>query len=102
MEVQELSKQLSGKTIVESLKELVHIFPGKVVFSTSFGIEDQVITYYIFRNEIPIDVITLDTGRLFPETYRVFTETHRKYRKNIKTFFPDREAVEKIPEKLCV
>ena len=96
MELKELSSRLSGKTIIESLRELAYIFPGKTVFSTSFGIEDQVITHFIFKNEIPIEVITLDTGRLFPETYKVFAETTRKYRKNIKVFFPDREAVEKM------
>lgn len=96
MQLKELSKQLSGKTIIESLRELAYIYPGEVVFSTSFGIEDQVITHLIFKNEIPIEVITLDTGRLFPETYKVFTETTRKYRKNIKVYFPDREAVERM------
>jgi phosphoadenosine phosphosulfate reductase len=96
MELKELSNQLNGKSITESLRELAYIYPGKVVFSTSFGIEDQVITHFIFKNEIPIEIITLDTGRLFPETYKVFAETTRKYRKNIKVYFPDKEAVEKM------
>jgi len=96
MELKELSSRLSGKTIIESLRELAYIYPGKAVFSTSFGIEDQVITHFIFKNEIPIEVITLDTGRLFPETYKVFAETTRKYRKNIKVYFPDTEAVERM------
>jgi len=87
---------LTGKTIPESLKILVSIFPGRVLFTTSFGIEDQVITHIIFENDIPVEVSTLDTGRLFPETYRVFNETIKKYRKKIRVWFPDHEGVEKM------
>jgi phosphoadenosine phosphosulfate reductase len=96
MELQELSKRLSGKTIAESLRELVSEYPGKVIFTTSFGIEDQVITHIIFTNDIPVDVVTLDTGRLFPETYKVFAETVLKYRKQIGVYFPDPSGVEKM------
>jgi phosphoadenosine phosphosulfate reductase len=94
--LKELSSRLTGKTIVESLNELVYIFPGKVVFTTSFGIEDQIITNFICKNDIPIDVVTLDTGRLFPETYKLFSETIIKYNKRINVFFPDHEDVEKM------
>ena len=38
----------------------------------------------IFTNDIPVEIATLDTGRLFPETYKVFSETIKKYQKNIK------------------
>jgi phosphoadenosine phosphosulfate reductase len=67
-----------------------------VVFTTSFGIEDQVLTDIIFTNDIQIEIITLDTGRLFPETYKVFADTLKKYGKEIKVFFPDNESVEKM------
>jgi phosphoadenosine phosphosulfate reductase len=96
MELKELGKRLSGVSITDNLKELVSIFGDKVIFTTSFGLEDQVITNYIFKNNIPIDVVTLDTGRLFPETYRVFADTMIKYRKKIIVYFPDNEGVEKI------
>jgi phosphoadenosine phosphosulfate reductase len=67
-----------------------------VVFTTSFGIEVQVLTDIIFTNDIQIEIITLDTGRLFPETYKVFADTLKKYGKEIKVFFPDNESVEKM------
>jgi phosphoadenosine phosphosulfate reductase len=92
----ELSSILNGKTISDSLKILVSHFPGKVLFSTSFGIEDQVLTHIIFRNNIEIEVATLDTGRLFPETYRVFSETILKYNKKIRIYFPDYKDVEEM------
>jgi phosphoadenosine phosphosulfate reductase len=96
LKLNELSNILSVKTIEESLKFLVSHWPGKVVFTTSFGIEDQVLTHIIFENNIPIEVVTLDTGRLFPETYKVFNQTIKKYGKKINVFFPDNENVEKM------
>jgi phosphoadenosine phosphosulfate reductase len=74
--------------------EIASLFPGKSLFTTSFGIEDQVISHLIFENDIPMDVATLDTGRLFPQTYKVFNETLKKYHKRINIYFPDHEAVE--------
>jgi phosphoadenosine phosphosulfate reductase len=96
IELKELSNQLKGLSVADSINELVNVFPGKVVFTTSFGIEDQVITHIIFKNELPVEVITLDTGRLFPETYKVFAETILKYGKQINVFFPDHSDIEKM------
>jgi phosphoadenosine phosphosulfate reductase len=96
MNYTELKDQLSGKPIIDQLKRLILLFPEKVVFTTSFGIEDQVISHIIFENDIQIEVATLDTGRLFPETYKVFSETIKKYQKQIDVYFPDHEAVEKM------
>jgi len=96
LKLKELKEQLSDKTAEESLKTAAESFPGKIVFTTSFGIEDQVITHMIFSNVIEIDVVTLDTGRLFPETYKVFNETIKKYGKKIEVIFPDNIRVEKM------
>jgi len=96
MDINELRLRISGKPIEEQLKILTLVFPAKVIFTTSFGIEDQVISHIIFENNIPVKVATLDTGRLFPETYKVFNETIKKYQKKIDIYFPDHEAVEKM------
>jgi phosphoadenosine phosphosulfate reductase len=50
----------------------------------------------IFNNNLDIKVATLDTGRLFPETYDVFSRTIIKYKKQINLFFPDSKSVEKM------
>ena len=71
-------------------------FPDRLIFTTSFGIEDQVITHIIFSNNLNIKVATLDTGRLFPETYEVFSQTIIKYKKKINIYFPDYESVEQM------
>lgn len=69
---------------------------GKIVFSTSFGKEDQAITYLIANNLLPISIFTLDTGRLFEETYEVFNRTLKKYKIKIKVFAPDQEDVQNL------
>lgn len=96
MKLNDLRQQLSDKSIEERLETIVKLFPGKTVFTTSFGIEDQVITQKIFTNNLPIKVVTLDTGRLFPETYEVFSQTIIRYNKNITVYFPDYAAVENM------
>ncbi len=96
MKLIELKDQLSGVSVDKNLKKLVSLFPGKIIFTTSFGIEDQAITHMIFTNNLDVKVVTLDTGRLFPETYDVFSQTTIKYKKNISVYFPDYVAVEKM------
>ncbi len=76
------------------MRLLTATFPGRVVFSTSFGIEDQAITHHILSADLPISIFTLDTGRLFAETYSVWSNTNEKYRTRIKAFYPDRVALE--------
>lgn len=67
-----------------------------VVFSSSFGQEDQVITHLIASQNLDIKVFTLDTGRLFPETYELMDRTRSKYKLKIDTYFPETESVEKL------
>ena len=93
------NSQLNELSIVDKLKYLAEQHPGKVVFTTSFGYEDQVITDMIFRNDIDIRVITLDTGRLFPETYKVFNSTKDRYQKSIEVYFPPADEVEAMVTK---
>ncbi|MBN1820104.1 MAG: phosphoadenylyl-sulfate reductase [Prolixibacteraceae bacterium] len=78
------------------LQTLSRQYNNASVFTTSFGYEDQVITDMIFRNNIPITVVTLDTGRMFEETYKVFARTLEKYKQEIKVYFPDKSTVENL------
>ncbi|WP_159518862.1 phosphoadenylyl-sulfate reductase [Sunxiuqinia indica] len=90
----QLNAEFNEKEIVEALKHIASQFPGKVVFTTSFGIEDQVITDYVFKNGIDIKVVTLDTGRLFEETYKVYNRTLEKYQKPIQPYYPKNDELE--------
>ncbi len=95
-DLQELLNKLENKSAIEQLKILSNEFEGKIVFSTSFQLEDQVITDMIFDNNINIEIFTLDTGRLFEETYKTFNKTIKRYKKNIKVYYPDAKDVEKL------
>jgi len=90
------NSELRGKSIAEKLQFLAENHPGKVVFTTSFGYEDQVITDILFRNNFGVEVVTLDTGRLFEETYKVYRSTLEKYGKPIRAFFPPADKVEEL------
>jgi phosphoadenosine phosphosulfate reductase len=70
--------------------------PGRLVFTTSFGLEDQAIGHAIFSQGLAIDVVTLDTGRLFPETHDVWAETERRYGIRVKAFVPAQKKVEAL------
>ena len=72
---------------------------GKIVFTTSFGLEDQVITHLLHDRGIALDIVTLDTGRQFPETYDLWAETERRYDIRIRAFYPDQTALEALLEK---
>lgn len=92
----ELTQHIKNKSILEQLQYLAEKFSEKIVFSTSFGQEDQVITDLIFKNNIPIKVFTLDTGRFFEETYKVWNKTLEKYNKPIHVYFPNKDKVEEM------
>ncbi len=83
-------------SLEETLSFLANEFKDKVVFSTSFGQEDQVITALIGQNDLPITIFSLDTGRLFQETFDVFHKTLKKYKKEIKVYFPEASEVENL------
>ncbi len=72
---------------------LTEKFDQGVVFSTSFGLEDQVITHLIFENALPIRVFTLDTGRNFQETYQTWSDTLIRYQASIEVYAPVEAAV---------
>jgi phosphoadenosine phosphosulfate reductase len=93
---EKILEEINGLEIEKSLEYLVNTFPGEVIFSTSFGWEDQVISHIIFKNNLPIKVFTLETGRLFPETYYVWNRTLEMYGKPIHAYYPDTTAVEKL------
>jgi phosphoadenosine phosphosulfate reductase len=90
-----LIKNLENLSLEESLIYLSENY-SKVVFSSSFGQEDQVITDVIFRNNLNINVFTLDTGRLFQDTYELMDSTKTKYNKTFDTFFPNTQSVEQL------
>lgn len=80
--------------IAVTLGRLLSQFPDAVTFSTSFGWEDQVITDLIYKSDLPISIFTLDTGRLFPETYSTWSRTNEHYGIRVKGYYPQAAAAE--------
>jgi phosphoadenosine phosphosulfate reductase len=91
-----LAEDFARTDLFGRLKALRESIEGRIVFTTSFGIEDQAIAHALFTQALPIDVVTLDTGRLFPETYDVWAETENRYRVKIRAVYPDRGKVEAL------
>ncbi|RFC64116.1 phosphoadenylyl-sulfate reductase [Fulvimarina endophytica] len=94
----ELNAEFPALSPLERLKRLRETVPGRLVFTTSLGIEDQMITHLIFSNAIKIEVVTLDTGRLFPETYDLWRRTEEQYGKRIHAKYPNGEKLEELIE----
>ncbi|SDG52384.1 phosphoadenosine phosphosulfate reductase [Pedobacter terrae] len=92
--LEEIKTTLVGLSTIDKLKFLAEQYAGRIIFSTSFGWEDQVITHLIFANNIPIKVFTLETGRLFPETYYVWNRTLEIYNKPIHAYYPQNELLQ--------
>ena len=94
---QNLEKELLSRNLPERIQFISEYFAGeKIVFSTSFGQEDQAITQAIASTKSNIEIFTLDTGRQFQESYELMDLTVKKYGINLKTFFPSTPAVEKL------
>lgn len=94
--IESITTLVEGRSPEEALTLLAEAFPEQVVFSTSLGYEDQVISHFIFSNHLPVHVFTLDTGRLFNETYSVLSATRDRYKKTVKVMYPQTEAVERL------
>jgi len=89
-----LAVQLSALDLFGRLAETRACISGRIVFTTSFGLEDQAVAHAIFTQALPIEVATLDTGRLFPETHEVWAETERRYGVRIYAIAPEHRSVE--------
>ena len=75
-----LAEQCRQLDLPKRLMTVRRAISGRIVFTTSFGIEDQAITHAIFSRGLDIDVVTLAAGHLFPETLEVWDDTDRYYR----------------------
>lgn len=92
----ELIERIESGTLPEALGLMAERFPGGVVFSSSLGQEDQVITDAIYQNDIGVEVFTIDTGRLFNETYELLEKTQARYKKTLRIYFPESTDVEQF------
>ncbi|MBB3392515.1 phosphoadenosine phosphosulfate reductase [Rhizobium sp. BK275] len=92
-EAEALADKLSGLDLAGRLSFVAGL-GGRVVFTTSLGIEDQVITAEIGTHRLPIDVVTLQTGRLFKETLDLIGETESQYDIHITRYEPEQADID--------
>ena len=78
------------------LRKALELFGDKITFATSLGAEDQVITFMLSQTDKSANIITLDTGRVFPETYDLLHRTVNRYGIAIKSYYPDTTQVEEM------
>lgn len=79
--------------LLEAL-EVIGARHADAVFASSFGAEDMVLTHAIFESGVPIQVFTLDTGRLPVETLAMIDTVQRHYGMEIQVLAPDAAAVQ--------
>ena len=91
-----LGRTLAGLDVTGRLVAFRREVEGRIVFTTSFGLEDQVILHHICAAGLDIDLVTLDTGRLFAETYTTWEETEQRYGRRIRAIYPRHTELEAL------
>ncbi len=92
--IEKLNTKFENGTAQEVLEYFLKEYKRKIALSSSLGTEDQVLTDMVSKIDKNVRIFTLDTGRLFPETYELISETNKKYNIKIEIFFPDYKSVE--------
>lgn len=69
-------------------------FGDKLIVTTSFGIQSAVMLHLATRVAPGIPVVFIDTGYLFPETYRFADDLTKRLKLNLKTYQPRRSAAQ--------
>ena len=92
----EYKDRFKSATATEVLEFFLNEHRGRIAFATSLGLEDQVITDMISRINKDVRIFTLDTGRLFPESYDLLDLTSKRYHLDIEVYFPDSSRVEQM------
>ncbi len=91
-----LGSKVANKNPEEVIEWFLKEYEGKIALSNSMGAEDQVLTHMICQIDSSTPIFTLDTGRIFPETYDLIDRTNQRYGINIQVYFPKHEAVQKM------
>lgn len=91
-----LNQSFKDKSPPDILRYFLDNHEGKVALGSSLGAEDQVLTDMVVKINKDTKIFTLDTGRLFPESYQLIEKTNLTYHINIDVYFPDTSKVEKM------
>ena len=79
-------RRLSDASASERIAWALGQFGSSLVLSTSFGAQAAVMLHLATRLAPDIPVVFIDTGYLFPETYRFADELTKRLRINLKVY----------------
>jgi phosphoadenosine phosphosulfate reductase len=91
-----LNERFKDASPEEVLAYVLKEFKDRIALSSSLSIEDQALTKMIVDIDKSTRIFTLDTGRLFPETYQLIDRTNLTYDIKIEVFFPDYREVQRM------
>jgi phosphoadenosine phosphosulfate reductase len=94
--VSEFNQLFKDQPAADVIRFFISNYKDRLGFSTSLGAEDQVITQIIAGIDPAVYIFTLDTGRMFPETYDLLDLTQQRYKVRIKTYFPEQKEIEEM------
>lgn len=77
------------ETLLQQIAQNYH----KPALASSLSAEDMVITDVVMRLELPIDIFTLDTGRLHAETLALLPRIEAKYGRGLMVYYPNADQV---------
>src|SRR3954465_9378191 len=84
-----VNASLASASAKDRLAWAAHEFGGALVLSSSFGAQAAVMLSLATRVLPDIPVVFIDTGYLFPETYRFADELASKLKLNLKVYRPE-------------
>src|SRR5574341_833740 len=79
---------LEERPPLDILASAAERFAPRLGFATGFGREGCVLLDLVARHRLPVDVFTLDTGVLFPETHLLWKRLERRYGITIRAVRP--------------
>jgi phosphoadenosine phosphosulfate reductase len=88
-ELEANARRLEGRQAPEVLAWAARQFSPRITFGTGFGVEGCVLIDLIASLRLPIDLFTLDTGLLFPETYQLWRQLEQRYGVTIRRVSPE-------------
>lgn len=94
--IAEYNQILKGQTAEAVVRFFLKEFGDRIALSSSMGAEDQVLTHMICEVNPRTKIFTLDTGRVFPETYSLIERTNERYNIKVQAYFPDYKDVEQM------
>lgn len=84
----ELNRWLAGRRAEERVEWALHTLPGEHALSSSFGAQAAVSLHMATAQRADLPVVVVDTGYLFPETYRFIDEMTERLSLNLKVYRP--------------